>query len=83
MQAQANNVKTCMAKLSQSYLHRANGPTVKLGDEIIKTLDLHPVSYQSGRPKKNPALKNKKRKRLTSDEENDDQNYNEGNTDST
>ena len=40
LQAQANNIDTCVIKLSQSQLHRANGSTFKLGDEIIKTLDL-------------------------------------------
>ena len=48
----------CIVQMSSPHIHRANGPLFHLGDEIVETLQLQPVTYlqRRSRAESNPSV---------------------------
>jgi hypothetical protein len=56
LQRQVGDVDTCVIKLSQPHVHRANGPLLCMGSKIVDALNLTSATYQRGTgQRKRPA----------------------------
>lgn len=55
LQRSVADVETCVVKMSQPNVHRANGPLFKMGTRIVEELKLEPATYgKKRRAAKNP-----------------------------
>lgn len=45
LQRHVADVTTCIVKMSQPNVHRASGPMFKLGERVVKELQLEPATY--------------------------------------
>lgn len=45
LQRHVADVTTCIVKMSQPNVHRASGPMFKLGERVVKELELEPATY--------------------------------------
>jgi hypothetical protein len=55
LQQKCPNVQDVIVKLSQPNLHYASGPAFKLGERIVRELQLKPVKYNNTKYTMNPA----------------------------